>query len=108
VTEPTTDPVLAEIEELRQQIAEAQDRIAHLWRLRSHPTVVPVLHYWVYRAECRTPAEIYDGDESTPLEAAYQALDEMEMEGQCSAEGVSVGGYEYSMAKLGALFDPED
>jgi hypothetical protein len=101
MTETAVDPVMAEIKALRAEIAERQARITHLGRLRSHPTVTPILHYWRHHQEYRE--EAWD-DEWPALERAYRLLEFQSDDGQLYAEGVMVGGYEYPMDDLREMF----
>lgn len=101
-----TDPVLVEIEELRAQVKTLNERIAYLHKLRSSPTVDPVLVYWRHKQEYREPLDSWEWDRREPLRAAYEWLETQSDMGECSPEGVEVNGVFYDFDKLREMYDP--
>jgi hypothetical protein len=88
----------------RVQIRVLQDEIQVLSALRSHPVVIPVLHYERHRAE-RTEAYDPGVDESWDLlREALGILDGMTENATGWPTGVSVGGAFISMDELTGLY----
>lgn len=97
------DPIEAEIAQLRAEVKEREERIRHLRRLRSFPTVMPELVVW--RHHTRYLDDLFAPEyEDDPLYAAYQACSVDLEEGLGSPEGVSVGGFLYTMDDLERRF----
>lgn len=94
------DPVLTEITQLQEQIKERTERIGTLRKLRSHPCVVPVMHYWRHYQKYDEPGLPILGDTWDLLRGAYATLSYMSDDGQCSPEGVSIGGAMFTMSDL--------
>lgn len=101
-----TDPVAVEIEELRAQVKALNERISYLHKLRSRPTVEPVLVYWRHQQKYEEPYETWEWEKKDPLRAAYESLEMQSDMGECSPEGVEVNGVFYDFDKLREMYDP--
>lgn len=102
------DPVLAEIEELREQVRAITERIAYLRKLRSRPGVEPVLVYWRYQRKYEEPLEPWEWDDEEPLRAAYKSLEAQSEMGECSPEGVEINGVFCDFDSLREMYDPRE
>ena len=94
------DEIAARIAEIQQQQNALREERAALEKLLSDPRVEPVQVYWRYHSLRREP---YDGT----LEQAYRLLEYMADDGQCSPEGVEIGGVLHAMDDLRDRFDSE-
>lgn len=87
------------------QIRVLQDEVRSLRALRSHPVVLPVMHWKEYRSDMESVWGDHGPDESGDLlRDAYGVAYAMTENGQGYPTGVSVGGAFLSMDELAELY----
>lgn len=97
-----SDPIMERVARLREEQKRIRDEVAFLLRLRSRPTVTPVIVAWVHGGLERHEVLVFTDPEEdrTALGQASDAADRMIEANAGAPVGVEVGGCLIDMADL--------